>query len=231
MIAILVPVLGRPEQVKQVYRSITDATQSAHRVVFIFSPGDTAIKAARGLKADKLVATWEPGRSDYAKKLGLGVHETHEEWLFQGATDLIFHAGWDFQALRVARQSHAGVIGTNDLGNPEVKRGRHSTHSLISRDYLTRFGGTADNSGVMFSEVYDHQYTDNEFVDTARLRRQWAFARRSVVEHMHPHWHKAEMDDTYEKATRETQQDVRLYMKRRALVTKLVTRQKRTKRL
>ncbi len=31
-------------------------------------------------------------------------------------------------------------------------------------------------------------------------RGEFAFARRSHVEHMHPSWKKAEMDSTYERA-------------------------------
>lgn len=226
-IAILVPVLGRAHQIQLVLDSIAGATTLDHRVILICSPGDPALKAAKKTKATVLVTTWAPDRSDYAKKLGLGFHSTDEPWLFQGATDLIFYPGWDTAADQVRRKSGANVIGTNDLGNPLVKRGRHSTHSFFSREYIDKWTGTADRSGVVFSELYDHQWTDNEFVETAILRRQWAFARRSVVEHMHPHWNKADMDETYEKATRATTEDQRLFMQRRALVTRLVQKEKR----
>lgn len=230
MIAILVPVLGRAHQIKPLLQSIGSATTTEHRVVFIFSPGDDEPMAeAEGTEAVSILATWAPDRADYAKKLALGFRLTEEPWLFQGATDLQFYAGWDTNALRLARQSHASVIGTNDLGNPLVKRGQSSTHTLFSREYIEKYGGTADNSGLIFSEAYDHQWTDNEFIDTARLRRQWAFSRRSVVEHMHPHWNKGDMDSTYEKATRATTDDQRLYMRRRALVTKAVSKEKRSK--
>lgn len=231
MIAILVPVLGRPEQVKAVLESIELATTLEHRTVLIFSPNDPEpMEAARGHdNVDLLITNWAPARSDYAKKLGFGFHHTDQPWLFQGATDLKFYPGWDTEAIKVAKRTHAGVIGTNDLGNPDVKRGRHSTHSLISRDYIDYWGGTADGTGVIFSEAYDHQWTDNEFVDTAKLRRKWAFAARSIVEHLHPHWGKCAMDDTYEKATRATRQDITLYTRRRPLVIRAVSEQKRHK--
>jgi hypothetical protein len=231
MIALLVPVLGRPHQIKPVFDSITSATSTEHRVIFICSPrasdqvGHDACRAIP--EAITITVPWEPGRSDYALKLEAGFDQTDEEWLFQGATDLVFYAGWDVQALAVARQSKCGVIGTNDLGNPLVKRGRHSTHTLFTRDYIETYGGTADNSGRIFSTAYDHQWTDSEFIETATLRRQFAFARRSIVEHLHPHWGKGDMDETYEKAHRATTEDQRLFMRRRAVVHRLEQKRRR----
>lgn len=217
MIAILVPVLGRGHQIPALLESIAATTNSPYRVIFICSPEDAALKVAKKQKKSvslTVVATWTPDRADYAKKLGLGVRSTNEPWLFQGATDLVFHPAWDVHAFKVHRRTNAGVIGTNDLGHKHVMAGLHATHSLISREYLDTWGGTFDDSGVIFSEAYDHQYTDNEFVATARARGQFAFSKRAIVEHMHPHWKKGEMDETYDKALRETKQDHRLFARR-----------------
>lgn len=221
MIAILVPVLGRAHQLEPLLASIDTNTDSEHRTFFICSPGDAAIKTARKTKAVVLIADWQPGRGDYAKKLKLGYEKSTEPWLFQGATDLVFYPGWDIHALRVAERTGCGVIGTNDLGNPLVKRGRHSTHSLFSRSYIDHWGGTADGSGLIFSEVYDHQWSDSEFIETATRRRQFAFSKRSIVEHLHPHWGKGEMDATYEKAHLHTNDDVKLFMRRRPSIGRL----------
>jgi len=221
MIAILVPVLGRGHQIKPLLASIEGATTTEHRVVLIFSPGDDAIKAAKGANALVLVTSWNPGHADYAKKLTLGYESTDEPWLFQGATDLVFYPGWDVHALRVAERTGCGVIGTNDLGNPLVKRGRHSTHTLFARSYIDHWGGTSDGSGLIFSEAYDHQWTDSEFIETATRRKQFIFSKRSIVEHLHPHWGKAEMDATYEKAHLHTSADQKLFIRRRTKVARL----------
>lgn len=215
MIAILVPLLGRAHQIDPLLTNIAAATSTPHRVVLICSPQDDTRQAARASDADTIVVPWSPGRADYARKLAAGYLATDEPWLFQGASDLVFHPNWDLAALKAAKAKGRGVVGTNDLGNPLVKRGRHSTHSLISRDYIETYGGTADGTGLIFSEAYDHQYTDNEFIETARRRKQFIFARNSIVEHLHPHWGKAETDPTYEKALRRTKQDMQLFMARR----------------
>lgn len=233
MIALLVPVLGRAHQIKPLVENIESATTTEHRIVFICSPkkfDPDAVEACyAATQATTLSVSWKPGRSDYAMKLEHGFLNTDEEWLFQGATDLVFYPGWDTAALAVAKQSRCGVIGTNDLGNPLVKRGRHSTHSLISREYINVYNGTADDTGKIFSTAYDHQWTDNEFIETATLRRQFAFARRSVVEHLHPHWGKADNDPTYEKAHRKTPEDQKMFMRRRAVVVRAEQKRRRAK--
>lgn len=221
MIAILVPVLGRAQQIKPLLASIAQATRNEHRVVLIFSPGDEGISEADGSDALVLTTNWRPERADYAKKLALGYESTDEPWLFQGATDLVFYPDWDLHALKIAQRSGCLVIGTNDLGNPLVKRGRHSTHSLFAREYIRHWGGTSDGSGLIFSEAYDHQWTDSEFVETATRRGKFCFSKRSIVEHLHPHWGKGEMDATYEKAHRETSQDQKTFMRRRSKVARL----------
>lgn len=230
MIDIFVPALGRPQQIKTVYDSIESATTTEHKVIFITSPGDDeTVREVLKLGLKPLRARWKPGKADYAKKINLAYSKSKAEWFFQAATDLVFYAGWDTAAIVVGRRG-AGVIGTNDLGNPDVKKGRHSTHSLIARRYIEEYGGTADNSGAVFSEAYDHQYCDNEFIETATRRGQFVFARRSVVEHIHPHWGKADDDATYEKAMRQTLEDRKLFMTRRAQMQRWESKRKQAKR-
>lgn len=211
---ILVPVLGRAHQIEPLLESIAAATKVDYRVLFICSPNDPAQEVCLASEADTMTVSWEPGRADFAKKINLAYEETNDEWYFQGATDLVFHPGWDTAALQVARGGLTGVIGTNDLGNAQVKRGIHSTHTLFSRAYIEQYGGTFDGTGAVFSEEYDHQFVDTEFVQTAVLHHQFRPSLRSTVEHMHPHWAKGEMDETYEKSAREYHEDAAIYNQR-----------------
>lgn len=214
-IDILIPVLNRPGHVRPLVDSITQATGSEHAIWFICSRGDLAqIAAVREAGLEPLVFHSAPGPADFARKINWAYTQTTAPWLFQGADDIRFGPGWDVEALAIARKTGARVIGTNDLHNPAVKSGRHSTHTLFARSYIEEHGGTFDGSGEVFHIGYDHQYVDNEFVETAKYRGEWAFSARSVVEHFHPHWGNASMDTTYRKATRRTIQDRRLYRDR-----------------
>lgn len=219
MIDILIPVLERPGHVPLLVESIAAATKNEHRVYFICSRGDTAeIEAVQAVGLKPLVYHSAPGPGDFACKINWAFDQTDSEWVFQGADDIRFGIDWDVYALKVADRTRASVIGTNDLHNGAVKRGNHSTHTLIRRSYIEVQGGTADDSGRVFHEGYDHWFVDNELVETAKARKAWAFSRHSVVEHFHPYWGNALMDATYHKAMRSTERDKRLFLERLPLM-------------
>lgn len=214
MIDILIPVLGRPHNVKPLLASLR-VTKTPYRAVFICSPGDTAqIEECEASGVETWTVAWPAGSGDFAKKINWAFPKTDNEWIFQGADDIRFREDWDRQALRVAERTGALVIGTNDLHNPQVKRRISSTHTLFARRYITEQGGTVDGNGLVFHEGYDHNFVDVEFCTTARRRGVWASAPQSIVEHLHPHWGLADRDATYLKGERHTARDHRLYNRR-----------------
>ena len=219
-IDILVPCLSRPHNAQSLADSLA-VTAEEYRLIFICSPKDREqIAACEATGADTLITGWHPGIGDFAKKINYGFEHSDSEWVFQGADDIRFTAGWDHQALMLARKQRRRVIGTNDMHNPSVKRQLSSTHTLFARSYIEEHGGTEDNSGTVFCEKYDHQFVDTEFVEVARRRREWAFARHSIVEHLHPHWGFGEMDETYKKALRATGADYQLFRQRMGLTVR-----------
>lgn len=227
MITILVPVLSRPHKAQVISDSIHGATTVDHVVHFLCSYGDAEEIAACEATGDTVsVMRFKAGRADFAKKINWGAKKAQTEYVQVGADDLVFHLGWDIEAIAVATDSGKGVIGTNDLHNPRVKRGYSSTHPFVRKAYLEKWGGTYDNTGYLFSEMYDHQYVDDEFAQTAQARHEWAFARNSVVEHLHPYFKKATMDATYEKALRDTQPDYRLFGERVRRMKRAVPRER-----
>ena len=219
-IAVIVPVLGRPHNAAKVAHSLerSGATERGATLYFICSAGDTRqIAACLDTGCITLVRIGSP-RGEWSAKINWALRQTTEDWLLLGADDLFFHDGWDSEALRVAAETGAGVVGTNDLGNPYVKRGDLATHALVARWYAEQHG-TIDQPGQILHEGYYHNWVDAELTETAKARGLFAFAKHSVVEHNHPHWGKAEMDDTYRKALdqRHFEADRRLLQRRRRL--------------
>jgi hypothetical protein len=228
VIDILVPVLGRPQNVKPFLESVA-ITSYPYRVFFICTISDKEqIAACEASGTRTLIHPHPAGKADFAKKINWAFPQTDAPWVFQAADDLRFHEGWDTYAIRMGDTREVGVVGTDDMGNALVMRGGHSTHTLIRRAYITSYGGTYDNSGLVFSELYDHQYCDNEFVQTAIRRGQWAFSKRSKVEHLHPAWGKGPMDATYDKALRATSRDARLYKDRMQTGMRMESKRRRT---
>src|SRR5688572_1162814 len=89
--------LGRPVAVAPLLESIVAATPPPFRVLFLCTPGDTAVPAVTAAGADLLEVNFQPG--DYARKINAGIAATTEPYIFTGASDLVFHAGWIEAAL------------------------------------------------------------------------------------------------------------------------------------
>lgn len=214
-VLIIVPVLRRPHRVAPLLASIEAATPEPHRVLFVGSPGDTAEHAAvRAAGADLLILDQEVGPGDYARKLNAAYRASDEPLLLCGADDLHFHPGW-LPAATARLEGRIQVVGTNDLGNPKVLKGQHSTHPLVTRHYCDT-QGTVDGPGQVYCEDYPHEWCDDEFVQTAMRRRAWAFAGDSIVEHLHPSWGKAPTDELYDAQRERMAAGRQIYLRRRA---------------
>lgn len=215
-IAILMPVLGRPERAQVIVDSIRVASAERHRIIFLCSQGDDdELDACMRTDSDTYVMDWPAGPADFARKTNWGLHACEEEFVFCGADDLEFCEGWDSEVLRVADATGAGVIGTWDGANPMVMKGRHSTHSLVRRSYADEPGAIWDSPGIYY-EGYDHQCVDNELVEVAQVRGEWAFASDARVIHHHPIFDRTvAMDATYEKALARGRDDVIAFRTRR----------------
>jgi glycosyltransferase involved in cell wall biosynthesis len=214
-VAILIPVLRRPHRVEPLLDSIEQATPEPHEVVFICSPEDDAERdAVRQVGLEPLMLNQRCRPGDYARKINAGVNATTAPFVLLAADDLRFRKSW-FERAASRMSDTVGVVGTNDLGNRAVMRGNHATHSLVARWYCQL--GTVDNPDQVLHEGYDHNFVDNEFVQTAQARGAWAFAPDSVVEHLHPSWEKGEWDSTYERGRSGWYHDQRLYRRRARL--------------
>lgn len=215
-IVVLIPVLRRPWRARPVAEAFRAATTEPYRLLFICSPGDDAeINAVQQAGEPFIVApfTREPG--DWARKINLGYRLTDEPLMLLGADDIQPRAGWA-EAVRHASAMSFGVIGTQDLGNKAVIAGSHSTHPVVARWYADELG-TIDCAGQVVTEVYDHNYVDNELVETAQSRGAWAFASDAVVEHLHPSWRKAPVDPVYELGIAQWNLDRATFFERRPL--------------
>jgi hypothetical protein len=223
-LTVLVPALARPANVAPLVRSL-DLSVVRERtegwqidLLFICCRDDAAeIAAVRAEGLEPLVHTVSTERHQYPKKINAGARNTTSDWLFLGADDLDFHWGWLREAISAYIRTGHLVIGTQDMGNQLVRTGRHSTHTLVHRDYL-QFG-TIDERGKLLHEGYDHNSCDVEFIETAIQRDQFTFASESVVEHLHPLWQrgKVQRDAVYNKGLQRATMDRMLLNRRRHL--------------
>lgn len=213
-IAILIPTLNRTYQIKPLLDSIYRNTPNP-RPVFICTEGhNEVINLLRECGEEHYVVPY-CAKGDYAKKINYGFTMTDEPLIFTAATDLNFHSAWFDNAIaHLNDQIH--VVGTNDLGNESVLRGVHSTHTLITREYVDKYG-TIDEPGKVLHEGYWHEFVDDELVETAKARDTFAMALNSIVEHMHPTFGKGRWDDSYHQLWERMDQGHAVYDSRRHL--------------
>lgn len=223
-VAVIVPVLGRPQNAAPFMQSLRASTGLAtvHAIVGDDDPKSMRATAAAWRDAGaetisgRTSADAEHTAVTFAEKVNVGYRYTRQPWLFITGDDVAFRPGWLDHAQHVASTQKASVIGTNDLGNPRVMSGEHATHLLISRAYVDEHGASWDGPGVVCHEGYRHWFVDDEIVTAAKQRDEWAMALGSEVEHLHPLWGKAETDPVYERGQSYGEADGQLFLTRRA---------------
>lgn len=209
-VAILVPVLSRPQHVEPLLESIRDTTPGPYRVLFIADPGDRAeLEAIRCSNA----AAITPG-GNYAAKICAGVAATDEPLLFIGADDLRFRDGWLQAAME--KMPAAQVVGVNDaIKRPH--RPQHATHFLMTREYAEQ--PCIDGSPGPLCQTYSHSFVDDELIATATKRGVYAYAPRSRVTHLHPMADTAPDDATYRRGRARFRHDRKVFHARSRLWT------------
>lgn len=213
-VAVLVPVLRRPQNAAPFMRSLRASTGLATVYAIADDDDPDTIEAWTAAGAQVVVGS----ERTFAKKVNLGYAKTREPWLFLCGDDVTFHPGWLNHAQHVADAlggiNPVHVVGTNDLGNPRVLAGEHATHFLIRRSYVDEVGASWDGPGVVAHPGYRHWYVDDEIVTAAKQRGVWQMALGSVVEHNHPVWGKAEDDEVYRLGQSFAEQDGKLFRSR-----------------
>jgi hypothetical protein len=209
-LVILTPVLGRPHRVAPLLESVRASTPAA-RVLFIPDPDDGPERfAIREAGAEEL-----PVAGGYAAKINAGVAHTSEPLVFIGADDLTFQPGW-LEAATAKLRREVEVVGVNDLIPRRSVRAGHATHFLMTRAYAQR-PALGCVTGPLF-EGYDHSFTDDELIATARKRGAYAYAPAAHVQHHHP-MAGGDDDDIYRKGRARFAQDRRLFQRRAKLWT------------
>jgi hypothetical protein len=204
-VAVLIPVMRRPENVAPLVASLRASTGLA-KPYFVVDAADTAERAAVLAAGATEIAVGFGTPGTFAEKINEGYRQTSEPWLFLVGDDVRFRPGWLDHAQEVARIYGVDVVGTNDMANPRTLAGEHSTHLMVRRSYIDEQGASWDGPGVV-CHGYGHWYVDDEIVTVAKQRGVWGMALGSFVEHLHPIVGKADMDDVYEIGQRRAPAD------------------------
>lgn len=192
-VVVVVPTLHRPQNMRALAEAFA-MTTSSFRVLFVCDTTDTGSRrVARRLERAL------PGRvsaiaydGNYVEKTNAGIRASVEPLVVPGADDIRPHTGW-LEAAKAKMVGDVGFVSLNDLGNHDVMAGKYATLPLVARWYVESLD---DN---LYHEGYHHNGVDVDASLTARKRGAFAYAPDAVMEHLHPAWSKAEIDDTHRR--------------------------------
>jgi glycosyltransferase involved in cell wall biosynthesis len=206
-ITVIIPVLNRPKNVETFINSFVKNTDTSRAdLLFVTSAScQEEIQEINKFTGNITVAIAPDDVISWGKRINWGINysNTHHHfstpapWILCCADDVVFHPNW-FEEAEKASVNFDGIIGTNDLGHPATIGGWHTTHPIVSRNYVMT-QGTMDEVGKFCHEEYFHNYVDVEMVHTAMKRGAWKHVPQCIIEHIHPAWNKALWDDVYEK--------------------------------
>jgi hypothetical protein len=173
-LCVSVPVLKRPHRVAPLVASLEASLEDEDvevAMVFVCSTDDAPqIAAVEAAGFEPLLSGQAFQDFQYAVKTNAAVRAVEADWYLLAADDLDFRPGWLREALKVHAETGALVVGTNDLGNDLVKRGKHSTHPFVHRDYLPL--GTIDEDERAAPPGYRH----NSVATSSSARRRCSAA-------------------------------------------------------
>lgn len=215
-VAVLVPVMRRPHRAEPFMQSLRATTGLARAYAVADADDLDTIAAWKAAGATVLTGVWDEPGGTFAQKLNAGYQGTREPWMFLVGDDVRFHPGWLDRAQYMAQATGAKVVGVNDLGNERTRKGEHATQVLVARDYVDEQGASWDGPGVFCHDGYGHWFVDDEIVVAAKQRQTFALALDAVVEHLHPLFGKAEMDEVYTLGQQRIEADRALFAARLA---------------
>ncbi len=196
-IVILVPILRRPHLIEPLIKNVAATTPAGVDLIFLPDPhgDDESVETLNELDAHY---AWSD-TTGWAGKINEATKYLGYRYLFCCADDVIFHRGW----LDAVMQMMGGlaiikpgsgpdtiseqiqVVGTLDNLTSNVMAGEHATHFMVDRQYIDTFGGVIDEGpGSFLPTAYRHNYTDTEFIETAKARGVFA-PSAALVEHAH----------------------------------------------
>lgn len=211
-VAILIPTYGRPAKIQTLVDNIKERTNmDLAEIVFIVEDDDLPTKEACIASGEKTIINLRS--RNYAGAINTAVKQLDNEYFFAVADDFRFYENWLPPLLNLGEKY--GVVGPNDLGNPQVQAGQLAVIYLVAKRYLPYC--VVDSPGDMLHEGYLHNFPDTEITETAIWRGEYAYCPESIVEHMHPDFGKAERDSTYQKQIGTWQHDESLFLSRRHL--------------
>lgn len=205
--AILLPSLWRPAGLDRVLHNIRDTTPEEHAIyVAVDKADEPSIEVCQTHEVEWFTddAGW------FCERIQFLFEQSTEPWFFTGSDDIVHTPGWLSGCFKAVTDA-VKVVCPSDGHNPK------GTNFLVNREYVLERGGNFDTPGNVYHPDYQHNYSDDELVNTAIHRSVYSRAYDVLVESTHPAWGNAPVDATYQRVGPSWEPDRNLYMNRMQL--------------
>jgi glycosyltransferase involved in cell wall biosynthesis len=204
VVDIIIPTYKRLHRLRATYDQLWHEKVSVGaNLIFVCHESDSeSIAAVRAYGLEPVIDTQSPSG---VNATNAGFRASTSEWVVIGQDDFTWPRGWLQKAL--AHTKDAKIIGFYDGYEPHIDM-QHSVGWLVKRDVLPDY---------FFFPGYHKNYSDNEFNDMAKSMGVWKFAEDVYVQHEHPGFTGAELDETYTHLEKHHAEDYNLYLSRQHL--------------
>jgi len=197
---VVIPTRGRAAVLAKLVENLHETAGEQAQPMFVVDPDDN-------LTWEALETCWHEYegwvqalefKGGYPQKANAGAKASGAlsgaEFVLVGGDDVVFHDGWLDCALDVFRDPRLMVVAPNDMS---PLAGDNATFPIIRRDYIADPGASWDGPGTLYHPGYVHNFSDTELWTLALKRGVGRYVPECRIEHMHPSWGKAEVDETY----------------------------------
>ena len=187
-ISICVPSRGRPKQLNAMIETSLDLAKNTQGIEFLIYADDDDLSMANF--SHPMATVLRGKRQAISKMTNLLASISKGSLIMYAADDIVFRTkNWDSTVLQHYANSDNKIclIHGEDLGQDA---NRIATHAFISRDLYKLLGYILPN--YFRADFCDTWMTEICVKSGARL-----FDPTLIIEHMHPAWGKARIDDTY----------------------------------
>jgi glycosyltransferase involved in cell wall biosynthesis len=204
-IAIILPSMGRPEQLRRTVARLAETAPCAE-IICVIDEDTESVKAVER----SCVVLFRPERRGPISAWNEGAAIATGDVFVVASDDFEWDRHWlDYALLALKRlPESSGMVGFNDLhqdGNVLA------TNFLVTRDYSVKSWG-----GVIYCPHYKGFYCDTEATRRAQRDKRYIWAVDAKTEHKHWSNGKAVKDATYSARDQWWKHDEELFLRRQA---------------
>lgn len=217
-ILLICPSRNRAKQAERLAQSWRETRTGYSQLLFVVNLADKLCERYRTIEETRFVQAHFPQQevSDMLLGLSLGYYlfPNFKYYGIIGDDVRIRTEGWDEKMIeKIENNGGWGVVHGDDLYNHE----RYATHPIMSANII-------ETIGYISPPRLRHLYIDVVWKDIGEAIDKCFYMPEVIMEHLHPHAHKAEMDEVYERSQALKEYDRAIYEEWREYELPIITR-------